>query len=113
MQEQQPSQALVYVGTYTLGESEGIYVYRLDPSSGALRCAAKAAGVENPSFLTLHPTRRYLYAANEWEEHTDSPQGALSAFAIDPETGRLAPSGEVAQVPAPVCVAVQSLAGRA
>ena len=31
---------LVYVGTYTGGASEGIYVYRMDSASGALELAS-------------------------------------------------------------------------
>ena len=40
-----------YIGTYTQGDSEGIYVYRLDTSSGALEYVSVATGLENPSFL--------------------------------------------------------------
>ena len=32
---QNKEEMLVYIGTYTRGESEGIYLYRLDPISGA------------------------------------------------------------------------------
>ena len=42
---------LVYIGTYTQGDSEGIYVYRLDTSSGALEYISVATGVDNPSFF--------------------------------------------------------------
>ena len=59
---------LVYIGTYTQGESEGIYVYRLDTSSGALEYVSVATGVDNPSFLDLHPHKPYLYAINEISE---------------------------------------------
>ena len=39
----------VYVGTYTgPGEGEGIYVYRLDPSSGALTQVQTVTEVDNP-----------------------------------------------------------------
>ena len=63
-----------YVGTYTAtppharGRAEGIYVYRLDPASGALTRAGTIPGVVNPSFLAPDPRRRYLYAANEAPE---------------------------------------------
>ena len=65
MSEQNEGQSLVYVGTYTGGESEGIYVYRMDPSSGALEFSSKATGIENPSFLDIDPSRRFLYAVAE------------------------------------------------
>jgi len=40
----------VFVGTYTSGESDGIYVYRMDTDTGALAFISKATGVENPSY---------------------------------------------------------------
>ena len=54
-----------YIGTYTRresfvdGKAEGIYIYHLDPSSGALTYAATiaGAGTANPSFLILGPDR--------------------------------------------------------
>jgi 6-phosphogluconolactonase len=80
---------LVYVGTYTTGKSEGIYLYRLDLSSGELKYVATTKGVVNPSFLALSPSRRYLYAVNEVEEFAGKKSGAVSAFAVDQRTGEL------------------------
>ena len=80
---------LVYVGTYTTGKSEGIYLYRLNLSSGKLRHVATTRGVVNPSFLALAPSRRYLYAVNELEEFAGRKSGAVSAFAVDQTTGEL------------------------
>lgn len=81
---------LVYVGTYTHGKSEGIYLYRFDPASGALTLVDIARGVVNPSFLALHPQKPYLYAVNETMEFNEQPGGAVSAFAVNPQTGALA-----------------------
>ncbi len=80
---------LVYVGTYTDGKSEGIYLYRLHQSSGELRHVATTKGVVNPSFLTISPNGRYLYAVNEVEEFAGKKSGALSAFAINQRSGEL------------------------
>ena len=81
---------LVYVGTYTQpGKSEGIYVYRLDPATGALTFGSKATGLTNPSFLAIHPNHHFLYAVNEVGEFGGKPSGAVSAFSIDPKTGAL------------------------
>ncbi len=86
---------LVYVGTYTrhlphaTGRGEGIYAYRLDPATGALAFVGLTARVDNPSFLALDPTERYLYAVNEVEEYVGQPGGAVSASAVDPESGAL------------------------
>lgn len=80
---------LVYVGTYTTGKSEGIYLYRLKLSSGELKHVATTKGVVNPSFLALAPSRRFLYAVNEVEEFGGQKSGAVSAFAVDQQTGEL------------------------
>src|SRR5215207_11710794 len=59
---------LLYVGTYTSGKSEGIYLYRLNLSDGSLRRAGVTGGVSNPSYLALDRARRLLYAVEETEE---------------------------------------------
>ena len=80
---------LVYIGTYTrTGESEGIYVYRFDASTGDLEYASKAAEINDPAFLDIHPTRKWLYSVCRPEGEGKSP-GAVSAFAINPGTGEL------------------------
>ena len=46
MAQQNNQDYFVYVGTYTHGDSEGIYVYRLDGATGALEYSSKITGVE-------------------------------------------------------------------
>jgi len=89
MAERDKEEMLVYIGTYTRGKSEGIYVYRLDGSSGALRFAGTAPGVDNPSFLATGPKQRVLYAVNEVAEFDGKPGGAVCAFSVAPESGAL------------------------
>src|SRR3954449_5974636 len=79
----------VYVGTYTQGSSEGIYVYQLDQASGALTSAAGPAPTENPSFVALHPHQPFLYAVNELDEFQGRPGGGVSAYAIEEPSGAL------------------------
>jgi 6-phosphogluconolactonase len=63
---------LVYWGTYTEGggqfgngDSKGIYFSRMAADTGKLTRPELAAESPNPSWLVLHPDRRYLYAVNE------------------------------------------------
>jgi 6-phosphogluconolactonase len=86
-----PRELWVYVGTYTQGKSEGIYHFRMDLSTGALAPQGVTGGVKNPSFLAIHPTRRYLYAVSEVEDSGGKRTGGVSAFALDAKTGRLTP----------------------
>jgi 6-phosphogluconolactonase len=79
-----------YVGSYTRkGGSEGIYRFEFDPETGKLSGRALAAKAENPSFLAIHPTRRFLYAVNEVGSFGGKRSGAVSAFALDPKSGDL------------------------
>lgn len=79
----------IYVGTYTSGASKGIYVGRLDLSTGGLRLEGVAGETKNPSFLALHPNRRFLYAVGEISDFAGKRTGAVSAFRIEPASGRL------------------------
>ena len=89
-QEQTRSNPLrIYVGTYTSGASKGIYVGRLDLATGALHLEGVAAETKNPSFLALHPKGRFLYAVGEISDFAGKRTGAVSAFRIEPATGRL------------------------
>ncbi|MBW3625457.1 MAG: lactonase family protein [Armatimonadetes bacterium] len=89
MPEPSSERVFVYIGTYTKQESEGIYIYRMDPSTGELSKAGVAPGVVNPSFLAIEPRRPTLYAVCEVADFNGQPAGAVSAFLIDRETGQL------------------------
>ena len=89
MSQRQGGQVLVYIGTYTRGESEGIYVYRMDPATGALEYSSKAGGIENPSFLDTDPSGRFLYAVAEVGESSVGHGGAVNAYSIAPGSGEL------------------------
>ncbi|MGA8152125.1 MAG: lactonase family protein [Terriglobales bacterium] len=84
-----PGKYLLYVSTFTEHGSKAIYAYRLDSSSGKLTSLGLAAESVNPSFLTVDSRGRFLYATNETDTYNDHPTGAVSAFAIQPESGRL------------------------
>jgi 6-phosphogluconolactonase len=80
---------LVYVGTYTDHGSKGIYAYRFDSSSGKMTSLGLAVETAEPSFLAVDSSGRVLYAVNETETFNGQPTGAVSAFAIQPDTGKL------------------------
>ncbi len=82
---------LVFVGTYTnKTTSKGIYAYRFDPGTGKLTSHGVAAESEDPSFLAVRPSGKYLYAVNEIDHFGAQKSGAVSAFSIDHKTGKLA-----------------------
>jgi 6-phosphogluconolactonase len=76
----------VYFGTYTRGQnsSKGIYRSVLDSETGKLSNPVLVAEAKNPSFLEIHPNRKFLYAVSEV-----GGSGGVSAYAIDSRTGDL------------------------
>src|SRR6202049_4038854 len=94
----------VYFGTYTgftymreglpAGEShsKAIYVSRFQPATGKVSKPELAAEIVNPAFLAVHPNQRFLYVATEdpLSRGPNFDHGSyVSAFAIDPSTGKL------------------------
>jgi 6-phosphogluconolactonase len=76
---------LVFVGTYTTKtDSKGIYAYEFDADIGKLTAKGIAAETPDPSWVAVHPSGKYLYAANE-----AGKASAMSAFAIDRKSGKL------------------------
>jgi 6-phosphogluconolactonase len=87
--ENSPQEYLVYIGTYTGPKSKGIYAYRLDMKTGALTSLGLAAQTPNPTFLAIHPNHKSLYAANEIGKFEGKSSGAVSAFSIESDSGKL------------------------
>jgi 6-phosphogluconolactonase len=84
-----PGKTWVFIGTYTGAKSKGIYRCEMDLATGKLGEPELAAEVANPSFLAVHPSRRFLYAVGEMEQFGGKKGGAVSALALDPKTGKL------------------------
>jgi 6-phosphogluconolactonase len=102
----------VFIGTYTSGKSEGIYRATLDLTTGALSKPELAAKVENPSFLAIHPTGKFLYAAGEMSNFEGKPGGAVSSFALDGTTGALKLLNQQSSRGAGPCYLVVDRAGK-
>jgi 6-phosphogluconolactonase len=94
---------ILYVGTYTTGDSKGIYAYRYDAQNGALQPLGLAAQTENPSFLAADGDAARLYAVNETQKYQAQSSGGVSAFTIDRKTAKLSLLNEVASRGADPC----------
>ena len=70
---------LFYVGTYTGGESKGIYKYALN-ENGVIESLGLVAETSNPSYLALSKNGKSLLAVNE------NDPGTLTAFKIQGDT---------------------------
>lgn len=82
-------QWFVYFGTYTSGQSQGIYTARFDDKTGQLSAPELFATTKNPTFLAVHPNRRWLFAVSEVANQGRKPGGAASVFGVHPASGML------------------------
>lgn len=84
---------LAYVGTDArqvdgAPNSQGIYLFEAHPRTGELTLLKLAAKTASPSWICLHPSKRYLYSVNEVSDY-DGNSGSVSAFSIDRISGDL------------------------
>ncbi|HVG26940.1 MAG TPA: lactonase family protein [Acidobacteriaceae bacterium] len=96
----------LYSGTYTgfkfvrhnlpvgSGEShsKGIYVSRFNAATGELSQPQLAAEIANPSFITISPDHKFLYAVSEDPTSVGPPldhASYVSGYAIDGASGKL------------------------
>jgi 6-phosphogluconolactonase len=76
---------LALVGTYTEKTgSKGIYVFDFDSVTGKLTPKGVAAETQNPSWVAIHPSGKFAYAANE-----AGKQSTISAFSVDAKSAKL------------------------
>jgi 6-phosphogluconolactonase len=78
----------LFCGTYTQKtknehRGEGIFAYRFDTNKGSLELTSASNAGWNPSFLRVHPNKRYVYTVNELVE------GQISALALNTDSGSL------------------------
>ena len=84
---------IAYVGSLTSSDTKNdISRFALNPQTGALGLIdAQSSGDDNPTWLAIDPSNRYLYAANSVTgDTTPHPDGSISAFAINGKNGQLA-----------------------
>jgi 6-phosphogluconolactonase len=111
----EPDVFWAYVGTYTSGgdkASKGIYRMDLDLRSRTLGVPQLAAEAIDPSFLAVHPSRKFLYAVSERGEIDGRPGGAVRGFSIDPATGGLMPLNQQSSRGAGPCHVVVDPTGK-
>ncbi len=88
-------------GRFVYGSNRGhdsLAVFAFDADSGRLTAAGHThTQGRTPRDFALDPSGRWLLAANQ-------DTNTLVAFAVDAATGALTPTGQVVEVPCPVCV---------
>lgn len=86
----QGSKEFLYVGTFSVRGSEGIYVYAFDRSKNTFEPIQTVTTQESPTFLAVHPSGKFLYSANRGPLPGNKNGGSISAYSIDQESGKLA-----------------------
>lgn len=88
--QKKEAKEIVYVGTYSTRDSEGIYVFEFDRATGKLKVLQAVTEGKSPNFLALHPNGKLLYAIYSEGTLADNPAGgSVMSFRINPETGHL------------------------
>lgn len=82
--ETMDSELTMLVGTYTSGNSKGIYTYRFNEETGEA-VLLDSTEIANPSYLALSADNKYVYSVNE----ASKDRAAVSAFAFDKGKGTL------------------------
>jgi 6-phosphogluconolactonase len=94
--EVHPSGKFLYASNR--GDGNSIAVYAIDSSKGTLTPVEYASTQgKTPRSFEIDPTGTLLFAANQGSDN-------IVIFRIDQKTGHLSASGEVLEVPSPVCV---------
>jgi 6-phosphogluconolactonase (cycloisomerase 2 family) len=89
-----PDFAYAYVGTYT-PNGGGIYLFRLDHSSGELTQLKVVEDIRNPSWLAVNPAQTRLYAVSEIDNYAGTRSGAIVSYAIEGDGSQLIRLGVV------------------
>jgi 6-phosphogluconolactonase len=77
------------IGTYTSGKSEGLYVYKFNSQTGEAKFI-NTAKASNPSFLTISPNQKFVYAVNENADSTRfTVTGHVAAYSFNKANGKL------------------------
>ena len=101
---------LTYISSYT-PNGQGIALYGMDCATGKLTfIKVAAASAVSPSWMALHPHGKVLYTANETANFNGTPNGSVSAYAVNRATGDLTLLNTVSsQGGGPVYVSVDPL----
>ena len=97
---------LLYVGTYSVENSKGIYCYDYNPDNGHFSFRNVTPDNENPSYLAISPNGQNLYAVSEIEDYNHMDSGSVTAYKIkdDGELEKINQEATLGKHPAHVTV---------
>jgi 6-phosphogluconolactonase len=101
-------ESIVFIGTYTKnmgwvnGKAKGIYTCRMNNLTGELTVIDSTTDIQNPSFLTISPDKKFLYAVAENGGDALARFGSVVAYKILPNY-KLLKINEIASYGAAPC----------
>lgn len=84
-----PDKLRVYIGTFNVRGSQGIYLSEFDTKTGTITDPQLAGEATDAGFLAIHPTKKFLYSVCKFQTAAGETIGGVNAFAIDPKSGKL------------------------
>ena len=79
------TQSFFFVSGYVAAEQPGIRSFLFDETTGELTASGSFKGINNPSFLVVHPNGRWLYAVSETGQDSHGAFGEVWAFQFERE----------------------------
>lgn len=67
-----------YLGSYARKEENSIYQYELDAEKKEVKMRSAVKGIDNPSYLLMHPNKKVMYSVEEL-----TPEGRLAVFSLE------------------------------
>jgi 6-phosphogluconolactonase len=83
-QKKWPKTFDLIIGTYTKGDSKGIYVYRFYEETHKTAYLSEIDDIKNPAYLCVSSNNKFVYSADE-----NDVGGTVSAFSFDAPNGTL------------------------
>ncbi len=84
------SEQVLYAGSNASAKQPGIFEFSFDSTTGELRERSSIAGIENPSYLVLHPKGPWMYAVSETDS-ANGMAGSVWAFNISEQHSQMGP----------------------
>src|ERR1041385_962960 len=85
------NQSLVLASGYSTADQPGIQAFLFDESTGKLTTSGSYIGINVPSFLIIHPNKRWVYAVSETGLSSHNISGEVWAFQMEQEPFLLKP----------------------
>ena len=100
--DQSSEKELLYIGNFGNDENSGVYVVAFDRETMDMKVIDTAKTPRSPSYINIHPNKKYLYSVNRGSVSKEAEHGSLSAFKISSD-GSLLPLNTVSSGDAGPC----------